>query len=517
MPLVNGPLEFSERFTKRIKWTTAPSKTCKAGDLIVCVRGSTTGRNVKSDGEYLTPKSELRQIYGQRSGSVILLGEHVGSGGAPCFAAINELLGKHTAILGSTGAGKSGTVAAVLHSVLEHGGREGYDVWNPTIIVLDPHNEYGRAFADHARLSTDEGTLRLPYWMLDLDETVSLLIGKTEFAATSQSNIVKGALLAARKEAAETIDGLDSDKVSVDAPIPYVLGDPNGLDEFGKVDGVLYTEGFVGAVNAQRPNNQNKQHHEDYNKVLRKLANLLKDDRLRFMMESWDGQADPLPEILGQFLSGEQALRIVDLSGVPNEVAGTASAAIARTLFQIKVWQSSEERDASPVLLVCEEAHRYVPNTGEAQYAAAQDAIRRIAKEGRKYGLGLLLVSQRPSEVEATVLSQCNSWIVLRITNESDRNHVRSVLPDSMAGLTKMLSGLRRREAIFVGLAAMLPSRILVRELGDEQLPRSHDISFDSGWKNARLSDDALALIGERWRYQQRHVEAGDPADPDDA
>ena len=453
---------------------------------------------------YLTPKSELRQIYGQHSKAAIHLGEHVGSSGAPCFAAVDEMLGKHTAILGSTGAGKSGTVAAVLHSILEHGNEAGFASWNPTIIILDPHNEYGRAFPEHNRLSTDEGSLRLPYWMLDLDETMALLIGKTEFAATSQSNIVKSALLAARKEAAAGLDGVDSTQISVDSPIPYILGDPNTCDEFGKIGDALYTEGFVGAINAQRPTGKAKKDHEDYNKVLRKLSNLTRDDRLKFMMQPWDGQSDPLPAVLGQFLAGNHSLRIVDLSGVPNEVAGTASAAIARTLFQMKVWQAPEERESSPVLMVCEEAHRYVPNTGEAQYAAAQDAIRRIAKEGRKYGLGLLLVSQRPSEVEATVLSQCNSWIVLRITNESDRNQVRSILPDSMAGLTKMLSGLRRREAIFVGLAAMIPSRIRVRELTDAQLPRSHDISFDGGWKNPRLEADALAEIGSRWRYQQR-------------
>lgn len=465
---------------------------------------------------YLTPKPELRQIYGQRSDAAILLGEHVGSSGAPCFAAIDELLGKHTAILGSTGAGKSGTVAAVLHSVLEHGSKAGFTAWNPTIIILDPHNEYGRAFSGHRRLSTDEGSLRLPYWMLDLEETVALLIGKTEFAATSQSNIVKSALLAARKSAAEELDGIDADQISVDSPVPYALGDPNVSDEFGKVDGELYTVGFVGAINSQRPDNRNKKDHEDFNKVLRKLSNLVRDDRLSFMMRTWDGQFDPFPEVLGQFLAGDHPLRIVDLSGVPNEVAGTASAAIARTLFQMKVWQSPEERESSPVLMVCEEAHRYVPNTGEAQYAAAQDAIRRIAKEGRKYGVGLLLVSQRPSEVEATVLSQCNSWIVLRITNESDRNHVRSILPDSMAGLTKMLSGLRRREAVFVGLAAMLPSRIRIRELTDAQLPRSHDISFDGGWQNPRLAADALSEIGRRWRYQQRDHGIGAGAAPEE-
>ena len=115
-----------------------------------------------------------------------------------------------------------------------------------------------------------------------------------------------------------------------------------------------------------------------------------------------------------------------------------------------------------------------------------------------------MLVSQRPSEVEETVLSQCNSWIVLRITNESDREHVRGILPDSMAGLTKMLSGLRRQEAIFVGQAAMLPSRIMIRDLAPDQLPKSNDIDFDKGWQSAATSEEQLKVIGNRWRYQRR-------------
>lgn len=453
---------------------------------------------------YLTPRREMRFIYGHGKGPCIELGEHVGSGGTKCYAEMNELLGKHTAILGSTGAGKSGTVAAVIHSVLERAAVTGYAQWQPTIIVLDPHNEYGSAFAGHKRLSTDEGTLSLPYWLLDLDETIALMIGKTEHAATSQSNIVKNALLVSRRDAAKSIDGLDESKLTVDAPVPYLIGDPSGLDEFGEINGAKYDIGFVGAVNAQRPNNKNKKDHEDYNKVLKKLESLLNDGRVAFMMKPWDGKTDPLPEVLGQLLGGNEALRIVDLSGVPNEIAGTASAAIARTLFLLKVWQTPAEREASPVLLVCEEAHRYVPNVGAAQYEAAQQAIRRVAKEGRKYGLGLLLVSQRPSEVEATVLSQCNSWIVLRITNDVDREHVRSILPDSMAGLTKMLSGLRRQEAIFVGQAAVLPSRIIIRSLSPDQLPRSYDIDFDKGWQNDAMTTDQLKVVANRWRYQQR-------------
>lgn len=452
---------------------------------------------------YLTPKSELRFIYGDAKGAVIELGEHVGSGGAPCYAELNELLGKHTAILGSTGAGKSGTVAAVIHSILERGEIAKHRHWHPQIIILDPHNEYGKAFPAHQRLSTDEGSLKLPYWLLDLEESLSLFIGKTEFAATSQSNIVKNALIAVREQAAEQL-GLDKSQLTVDSPVPYVLGDSNGLDHFGKKDGELYTEGLIGAINQQRPSGADKKAHEDFSKVIRKIDSLLKDGRLKFMMESWNGAEEPLPTIVNQFLTQQTTVQIVDLSGVPNEVAGVASAAIARIVFQLKIWQTEAERQNSPVLLVCEEAHRYVPNRGEAQYEAAQSAIRRIAKEGRKYGVGLLLVSQRPSEVEATVLSQCNSWIVLRITNDADREHVRNILPDSMSGLTKMLSGLRRQEAVFVGQAATLPSRIMIRSLENDQLPRSNDVDFDEGWQQQAMSLEQIEAVVKKWRYQSK-------------
>lgn len=462
---------------------------------------------------YLTPRNELRFIFGHQGAASIEIGEHVGTGGTPCYADLNELLGKHTAVLGSTGTGKSGTVAAILHCLLDRGKVSGYKEWNPRIVLLDPHNEYGGAFRQHQRLSTDEGTLSLPYWMLSLDETVNLLIGKTEYAATSQSNIVKNALLDVRQQSADLLSGMTRNDISVDSPVPYSLGDPSGLDEFGKSDGILYQEGLVGAINKQRPINQNKKDHEDYNKVLRKLSSLLKDARLVFMMRPPDGNIDPLPEIMAQFIGGQDPIRIVDLSGVPNEVAGIASALVARMLFSIKLWQSPEERAKNPVLLVCEEAHRYVPDRGEAQYEAAQEAIRRLAKEGRKYGLGLMLVSQRPSEIDSTVLSQCNSWLVLRLTNESDREHVKSILPDSLAGLTKVLSGLRRREAIFVGQATLLPSRIMVRKLAEDQLPRSHDVDFDQGWQHPAVTSDHLKEIGHRWRLQQRQAQRIAPID----
>ena len=438
---------------------------------------------------YLTPRADLGFIYGKGTGPVILLGEHVGSGGTPCYAEMNELLGKHTAILGSTGAGKSGTVAAILHAILDRGSETGYANWHPQIVVLDPHNEYGDAFPSHVRLCTDEDSLKLPYWLLNLQETINLLIGKTEFVATSQANIVKNALLFARRDAAQTVN-LNKVEINVDSPVPYKL------DRF-----VYHVENST-----NKPTQASKQ--ESWNSILNKIEVLKNDSRLAFMMQEWDGSADPLLDIVKQFLGVSDPIRIVDLSGVPPEVAGAASSAIARTLFSVKLWQKRKERENNPVLLVCEEAHRYVPNRGEAQYEAAQDAIRRLAKEGRKYGIGLMLVSQRPSEVEATVLSQCNSWIVLRITNDSDRSHVKGILPDSLAGLTKVLSGLRRREAIFVGQAAVLPSRILIRDLvkDGKPLPRSQDIDFDAGWQGDPITDKHLTVVGKRWRLQRRDV-----------
>ena len=256
-------------------------------------------------------------------------------------------------------------------------------------MILDPHNEYATALKDCKSLSTDANTLSLPYWLLSSQETFSLFIGKTEFVATSQTNIIKKALWEARKAGALTLN-LDENKITIDSPIPYDL------------------DSLINTIKGERDQlTASKQ--DSHNSILDKIDVLRNYARMRFLMELWDKKTDPFPKIMSQFIGNDSSVSIIDLSGVPNEVAGIASAVIARTLFNFKIWQTAKEREANPILLVCEEAHRYVPNRGEAQYEATQEAIRRIAKEGRKYGLGLMLVSQRPSEVEETVLSQCNS------------------------------------------------------------------------------------------------------------
>ena len=432
---------------------------------------------------YLTTKQELNYIFEKSNDSSLIIGHHVSSEGTPASVHINELLNKHSAILGSTGSGKSGAVSAIIHSILNYETDKNPKSWHPNIIILDPHNEYSSAFSEkqYNKLSTDKGNLKLPYWLFNLQETINLFIGKTEFAATSQANIIKKALLKAKEESKKILS--INDDITADSPLPY---DINKLETL---------------IDSDKPSQTSKQ--DSYLKIIEKINVLKTDARYNFMMNNWEGKKDDFYEVVQKIISSVKPVKIIDLSGIPNDVASIVSSVIARMIFMIKVWQSGDEREKSPVLFVCEEAHRYIPSKGEAMYESAQEAIRRIAKEGRKYGIGAMLISQRPSELEPTVMSQCNSWIVLRITNENDANHVRSILPDSLSSLTKILPSLRQREAVIIGQAVTVPSRVLINKLNDDQLPRSNDIKFDEGWKNKRLTKEQIESIRDRWRFQK--------------
>lgn len=455
---------------------------------------------------------------------LVPIGSYVGATRVSCRANMDKLFGHHCAILGSTGAGKSSAVAAVIHSILEHQCRPEQGT-RPCIILIDPHGEYASAFGNRAKVfraydalgnkPDDISTLKLPYWLMSSDEFRSLVIGKTEFEATSQANTVYKALAHARMvgaglarsaaggippdlpagqhpEQAMPMVGVNEDQLvsfDRDKPRPFSLSEfeTHIRERQAKRNGPNWTD--VTASDFQK----------DYASILNKFRVLRTDPRVQFLMEEHGPNAPSLPDILSQFLNVDGAddacLKIIDISGLPNEVAGPLTGAIARLLFQYKLHQTREERERDPVLFVCEEAHRYVPNRGDAQYEVAQTAVRRLAREGRKYGLGLMLVSQRPSDIEDTVISQCNSWIVLRLSNSTDQEHVSRILPDSLAGMTKLLSSLPRQEALFVGEAAALPSRIRLRTLSRDQLPNSHDVSFAEGWSSEGTTAAALATV----------------------
>jgi len=480
---------------------------------------------------HLVTHSETEALYAsvERSeedgvSNLVPIGQYVGASRVECRANIDRLFGQHAAVLGSTGSGKSSAVAAILHSVIDHQFRRG-QVNRPNIVLIDPHGEYAEAFqgkgsvlrAYDAIAARGEGAnVSLPYWLLSSEEFRALLIGKTEREATSQANIVFKALAHARMHQAGLVQS--------------AIGEPTAARAAGvhpdtpmRQDGV--TEAQLLAFDRDRPrpfklkeflahieNRQARKSNGDpltaqaeiqkFSSIVDKFHVLTRDARIRFMMQELNEQTPSLADVIAQFISTQETdgprIKIVDISGLPNEIAGPLTGAIGRLLFQYKVHQTREERQRDPVLLVCEEAHRYVPDRGEAEYEVAQTAIRRIAREGRKYGLGLILVSQRPSDVEGTVISQCNSWIVLRLSNSSDQQHVSRFLPDSVSGMTGLLSSLPRQEALFVGEAAAIPARIKLRTLSRDQLPASHDISFAAGWSSEGTTVATLQGISDR-------------------
>lgn len=484
-------------------------------------------------GVYLLTLEEVASLYkaaeGQRDedglNPLVKFGTYVGAEGTMCRANIDRMFSMHCAVLGSTGSGKSGAVAAILHGVLDHHPSKNSDC-HPRIVVIDPHGEYSSAFNERAVLyraydpiNADEANgvpIELPYWLMSSDEFRMLVIGKTEQEATSQNNVIYKALTHARMVAAQLVDpapvaftppvadgqepdvprpsqgvtqaqldGFDSDK-----PRPF------SLDEF--FNHIRYRQAIKPNGDALAATEFNAK----FKSVLDKLGVLRRDPRIQFMMKNWTPASAKLSTILGQFV-GQAAnpvsdLRILDISGLPNEVAGPLTASLARLLFRYKVYQTPDERRRDPVLLVCEEAHRYVPDRGEAEYAAAQSAVRRIAREGRKYGLGLMLVSQRPADVESTVIAQCGTWLVLRLTNQADQQHVARFLPDGLSGMTKSLPNLGQQEAIFVGEGSALPARIRVSDLPEDKLPRSRNAKFAEGWTLGRLSDGELDVIAAR-------------------
>lgn len=464
--------------------------------------------------------------------ALVPFAQYVGADNASCRANIDKMFGMHCAVLGSTGSGKSGAVAALLHSLLEHK-PNGKDLSHPRIVVIDPHGEYGHAFSERAvvyraydPLGTEEtvGTpISLPYWLMSADEFRMLVIGKTEQEATSQNNIIYKALTHARMVAAGLVDpapttyGGDapSDGHEPDTPRAKSGIDPSCLVEFDRDKprpfSLVELNNHITFLQAARVQNGKLQRvtatdfANKFKSILDKIAVLRRDPRIHFLMEEWTAGSLTLEQIIHQLVgrigeddNGEKDLRILDISGLPNEVAGPLSAMLARLLFTYKLYQTTEERKRDPVVLVCEEAHRYVPDRGEAEYAAAQTAIRRIAREGRKYGIGLMLVSQRPSDVESTVIAQCGTWLVLRLTNAGDQQHVARFLPDGLSGMTKALPNLAQQEAIFVGEGAAMPARVRIRDLSPKELPKSDTAKFAEGWTLSRLSEEEIGLVASR-------------------
>jgi DNA helicase HerA-like ATPase len=386
---------------------------------------------------------------------------------------IDALLGRHFAVLGSTGTGKSSATALMLHRICDHS-PQGH------ILMIDPHGEYAASFGDKAAVF-DASNLAIPYWLMNLEEHAEILLTSSGAERQMDRDVLAKCILAARAKH-RAAEGLT--RLTVDSPIPYLLSDLNTIlsAEMGKLD-----KGGIGAA--------------PYMRIKARMDEIKADPRYAFMFSGMMA-GDTFAEVIAKLLrlpGDGKPLAIVDLSGVPSEVTAVVVALLARLIFDHAVWSRGAEQQ--PVLLICEEAHRYIP-AGERVPARA--VLERIAKEGRKYGVSLGLVTQRPSDLAEGVLSQCGTIIAMRLNNERDQAFVRSAVPEGARGMIDAIPALRNREAIVVGEGVPIPIRVSFDPLDERQLPASHDPVFSEAWQRTGGERELLERAIKRWRSQGR-------------
>lgn len=431
------------------------------------VVGSPLMTTTARDLEHLFARQEMDNI---RVGTVFPT-DHV-----PATLTVDTLLSKHFAVLGSTGTGKSSTLALLVHRVVAH-------LPAGHILILDPHNEYAEAFRDDG-VHFDTANLSLPYWLMNLEEHIEVFVGQRTVEREVEVDILKRCLLAARKKG---LSRGELGKVTVDTPVPYKLTD-------------LIHELEVQAGKLEKPETL-----LPFLRLKNKIEELKNDDRYSFMFSGLL-ISDSLHEIVSRlfrFPAQGRPVSTLDLSGVPSDIVDVVVSVLARLMFDFAVW-SRREATARPLLLVCEEAHRYVPEARQDQHGAARKSLERIAKEGRKYGVSLGLVSQRPSDLSESVLSQCGTILSMRMNNDRDRQFVERAMPEGSRGFLESLPSLRNRECIISGEGVTAPVRVRLDFLEEGLRPSSDDPEFSGTWR-AELTDPSfVSKVIHRWRSQLR-------------
>ncbi len=409
----------------------------------------------------------------------------------PAMVKVDELLGKHFAILGTTGTGKSCTTALILRAILEK---------NPAahIVLLDPHNEYETAFKEWAEVINPRN-MQLPYWLLTFEEIVEVLIGDTT-GRKQEVEILQELIPLAKgrysttKTSRDTQSSLrrqtDPSRYTVDTPVPYRISD------------------LVSVIDERMGRLENKRDLSPYRQLKTRIEMITQDARYAFMFGSLtvsDGMAEVLGRIFRVPVNGKP-ITILELTGLPTEIINVVVSVVCRLTFDFALWGKGQV----PVTLVCEEAHRYVPANATLGFEPAKRAIARIAKEGRKYGASLCIVTQRPAEIDPTILSQCNTVFALRMSNDRDQEIVTSAISDTGAGLLEFLSALGAREAIAFGDGVTLPVRIQFDELAKDSLPRSSSARFSEKWQTSVGDERFLDELVDRWRASGLGVVAED-------
>lgn len=505
------------------------------------------------DRVHIVTEKDLRAIYGSGDPwDYVSIGHLASAESIPSLININKLVTRHSAVVGTTGSGKSTTVAGLLNSLSDP---ERYP--SARIILFDIHGEYAKALSDRSsvlRVSADASNgqkgLYVPFWALSFDEMAALAFGEL---GDDAKTIVGDAIVQLKQESLKTkaLDGVDVARVTVDSPVPFslhrlwfelhqrahhtLIPKPGGGNDEVEIAYVLGADGqpvqkgdaltvtppAYRTVKTTGPANERVQHGRDEaipKRSLSILASKLKDPRLAFLfdpgqwMPNFDGgTAKDIDSLLEDWIGGPNPISILDLSGIPSSILNDLIGALLRILYDSIFWardlpEGGRER---PLLIVLEEAHAYLAKENSGSAAVA---VRRIAKEGRKYGVGMMIVSQRPSEIDTTILSQCGTIFALRLANDTDRGHIAGAASDNLKGLFDMLPVLRTGEAIIVGEAVSLPVRTLITPPPLNRRPDSFDPTLavrrsvdgfhgPSGWNQPRDPSNYSAMV-RQWRAQ---------------
>ena len=490
-------------------------------------RGISQYPNIR-DSVHLAVEAHLQRIYDVQGRGHITIGEISSSESISARIALNELVTRHSAVLGSTGSGKSTTIASLLRAITTGaGGSSPYT--SARVLMLDVHGEYSKPLADVARVFSvepqkNEERLFIPYWALDSGDLIDFLTGGLE---GNRETAFTDKIFQLKLAAHESIGfpGVDPTSITVDTPLPFSLnqlwydlidfeimtfegpernqptrqehGDPETLKPPKYKPHAMGAAGpFLNqsALGIQRP--------------LNLLRSRLLDRRYNFLLHPgpWEPNLNgatqkDLDELLRGWLGSEKPITILDLSGVPSSVLERLVGSILKIVYEALYWsrEKTEGGVVRPLLVVMEEAHRYL---AEKSDGLASTVAQRIAKEGRKYGVGAMIISQRPSEVNETILSQCGTFIAMRLSNPSDRARVQGTLPDGLVGLLDVLPILRTGEAIITGEAAKLPMRCRVALPTETYRPRSEDPEVSKEWRLARRAEGYDRVVAS-WRAQQ--------------
>ena len=419
--------------------------------------------------------ADMDQIYSATERAHIEIGTVYPTVNTRAALYVDPLLGKHFALLGSTGTGKSTAAALILHRICALSPR-GH------VVMIDPHGEYAAAFAERGAIF-DATNLALPYWLMNFEEHCEVFVTARGSDRNIDRDILAKSLLAARlrNRAAEGIT-----RMTVDSPVPYLLSDLSAIlsAEMGKLDK---------GTNSL-----------PYMRLKSRIDEVKSDPRYAFMFSGML-VADTMQSFLAKLCrlpADSKPISIVDTSAMPSEITSVVVSVIARLVFDYALWARDEPQ--RPILLVCEEAHRYIPSDTTGAGQSVRRILERIAKEGRKYGISLGLITQRPSDLAEGVLSQCGTIIAMRLNNDRDQQFVAAAMPEGANGFLEAIPALRNRECVICGEGVAVPIRVAFDTLEDDLCPDSNDPSFSRLWQEAGGESDILGRTIARWRNQGR-------------